>query len=278
MANCRYLSLKWQKYKESVINLKSALRRDTDMTNSKTTVALLFAMVSLGGMIAVPGLSTTAYAQIPDAGEIVDGVLGDIFGEEEEETEDADNTQTIEQPIEQETNQEVDQSEENDQSNTNTQTQTGVIDQDIAQGLVDGDDEAESESESGDAHAKKHGTASSSSSSGDATNENQQGATNDARLQQVQVQNVDQDNFAEFGDDTAELDSVNVAIPIAVPINVDEQDEDEVDDGDGEDNLCVHHVSQGAGDPAAEFPIGNVPQGHLQHLAEGRDFIAPCSE
>ncbi len=195
--------------------------------NSKT-VALLFAMLILGGMIAIPGLSTTAYAQIqiPDAGEIVDGVLGDIFTEEEEEA--ADNTQTIEQPIDQAIDQNVDQSEHNDQDNDNTQTQTGVIDQDIAQGIVDGDDEAESEAESGDAKADKKGHASSSSTSGDATNENQQGATNDARLQQLQVQNVDQDNFAEFGDDRADLEAANVAIPIAVPINVDAQEEEEV--------------------------------------------------
>jgi hypothetical protein len=251
------------------------------MMNSKTTVALLFAMVSLGGMIAVPGLSTTAYAQIPDAGEIVDGVLDDIFGEEEEEeTEDADNTQTIEQPIEQETNQEVDQSETNDQDNTNTQTQTGVIDQDIEQGLQDGDDSAESESESGDAKADKHGTASSSSSSGDASNDNQQGATNDARLQQLQVQNVDQDNFAEFGDDNADLDAANVAIPIAVPVNVDDEEEEVVEpEPDGADDLipvCIGPSAQGSQQNAetllvteeqADFLEENLPSGQFERGA-----------
>jgi hypothetical protein len=35
------------------------------MINSKPTVALLFAMLNLGGMIAIPGLTTTqtAYAE-----------------------------------------------------------------------------------------------------------------------------------------------------------------------------------------------------------------------
>src|SRR5918994_1952538 len=131
------------------------------MMNSKT-VAFLFAMVSLGGMIAVPGLSTAAYAQIPDAQSIVDGVLDDVFGDDEEAaaTEDESNTQTIEQPIDQD----IDQSEENDQDNDNTQTQVGAIDQDINQGIEDGDDSAKSSSESGDAKKKD---SSSSSSSGD---------------------------------------------------------------------------------------------------------------
>src|SRR5688572_3503122 len=100
--------------------------------NSKT-VALLFAMFSLGGMLAIPGLSlaqtTTAYAQLPDVGGILESA--GVIEEEEEESEDESNTQTIEQPIEQEIEQEVDQSEENDQDNDNTQTQVGVIDQDI---------------------------------------------------------------------------------------------------------------------------------------------------
>ena len=253
------------------------LHSTTHMMNPKT-IALLFAMFSLGGMIAIPGLSlapTTAYAQIPDAGEIVTGVLDDIFAEEEEEEEAADNSQTIEQPINQDVNQEVDQSQENDQDNTNTQTQTGVIGQDITQGIQDGDDSAESSSESGDAKADKHGSASSSATSGDAENENQQGATNDARLQQLQVQNVDQDNFVEFGDQNADLDAVNVAIPIAVPINVDDEEEEEdgVPDDDDDVDLCLFHVSQGEGDPAAVFPIEDVPAGHLGHED---DFIDEC--
>lgn len=43
---------------------------------------------------------------------------------------------------------------------------------------------------------------------------------NYAELTQDQDQTVDQDNFVEFGDDTADLDAANVAIPIALPINV----------------------------------------------------------
>jgi hypothetical protein len=222
------------------------------MINSKitTTAALLFALLSLGGMIAIPGLSlvptTTAYAQTSLAEDIVGGVLDDVFGDEEdngaEDEEAADNTQTVEQPVTQDVNQDVDQSEENDQSNTNTQTQTGVIDQDTEQGIQDGDDSADSSSESGDAKADKHGTASSSSSSGDAASINNQDAANDASLQQVQVQNVDQNNFAEFGDDTAELDVVNLALPIAVPINVQEELEEEVEEDDENDEADTFTV------------------------------------
>jgi hypothetical protein len=210
------------------------------MINSKitTTAALLFALLSLGGMVAIPGLSlvstTTVYAQTSLAEDIVGGVLGDFFGDEEEaedtgaeddEGEAADNSQTVEQPVTQDTNQDVDQSEENEQENDNTQTQTGVIDQDIAQGIQDGHDSADSSSESGDAKADKKGSASSSSNSGDAASINNQDAANDASLQQVQVQNVDQNNFAEFGDDIADLAAVNVALPVAVPINVQEEEE-----------------------------------------------------
>ncbi len=243
--------------------------------NSKT-IALLFAMFSLGGMVAIPGLTVVPQAQAQ---------LGDDLGiilldeeeeeEEEEESEDESNTQTIEQPIDQELNQDVNQEQNNEQDNDNTQTQVGRIDQDIAQGIVDGDDEAESESESGDAHAKKHSSASSSSSSGDASNENLQGATNDARLQQLQVQNVDQDNEANFAPQDADLDAANVAIPIAVPINV--QDEEEEEDGeDGEDGLVLVCERQGG----ENSPIGNVilipegeepPEGFSEENCVSRD-------
>jgi len=205
------------------------------MINPKTGATLLFAMLSLGGMVAIPGLSlvptTTAYAQTSLAEDIVGGVLDDFFGDDEEET--ADNTQTVEQPVTQDTNQDVDQSETNDQSNTNTQTQVGAIGQDIEQGTQDGDDSAKSSSESGDA---KKGS-SSSSSSGDSASINNGDAANGANLQQLQVQNVDQNNFAEFGDDSADLDNVNLAVPIAVPINVDENQE-EIQNGE-EDTITV---------------------------------------
>ena len=76
--------------------------------NSKT-LALLLAMFSLGGMIAIPGLSLaqTAYAQDEEEEDdfdpigLAEGIIDDVLGAEEEE-EAADNTQTIEQPIEQE--------------------------------------------------------------------------------------------------------------------------------------------------------------------------------
>jgi hypothetical protein len=256
------------------------------MMNSKTTVALLFAMVSLGGMIAIPGLSlvptTTAYAQTSLAEDIVGGVLDDIFGDDEEQEDNraedeeaADNSQTVEQPVTQDVNQDVDQSEENDQSNTNTQTQTGVIDQDTEQGIQDDDDSAESESESGDAKAdKKYGTASSSSSSGDAASINNQDAANDASLQQVQVQNVDQNNFAEFGDDTADLDAVSLALPIAVPINVQLEEEEEVEE--------VPPVEEQPPDEEDTIRIC-TPEGErfvtfeelLELIEEGEDFSIP---
>src|SRR5918912_1091236 len=97
------------------------------------TIALLFAMVSLGGMIAVPGLSiapTTVYAQ-DFAGDLVDGILEDVGINDEEEDEEDTTDQTVEQPIDQAIDQSVDQSETNDQDNDNTQTQAGAIDQDL---------------------------------------------------------------------------------------------------------------------------------------------------
>ncbi len=55
-----------------------------------------------------------------------------------------------------------------------------------------------------------------------------QDSTNTAAVNPNQEQTVDEDNFAEFGDDTADHDAANVAVPIAVPINVDEEEEEEV--------------------------------------------------
>jgi hypothetical protein len=193
------------------------------MINPKTGAALLFAMLSLGGMIAIPGLSIipkAAHAQGVDGASLAEDIIGGIIPEDEEEA--ADTSQTVEQPVTQDLTQAVDQSETNDQDNDNTQTQAGAIDQNTEQGIQDGDDSAKSSSESGD--AKYH--SSSSSSSGDAADVNSQAAANDAELNQDQHQTVDQDNTAIFGDDTADLDAINVAIPIAVPINVDENQEE----------------------------------------------------
>ena len=55
-----------------------------------------------------------------------------------------------------------------------------------------------------------------------------QDSTNTAAVNPNQEQTVDEDNFAEFGDDTADHDAANVVVPIAVPINVDEEEEEEV--------------------------------------------------
>jgi hypothetical protein len=49
-------------------------------------------------------------------------------------------------------------------------------------------------------------------------------------------QTVTQTNEATFGDDTAELDVSKVAVPIAVPINVEEDDHDGTDDDDDDDD------------------------------------------
>jgi hypothetical protein len=175
---------------------------------------ILIAAIAVTGLIGY-GLPLNQFAQAT--------ILSDIFGTDNNDGGDDDsNTQTIEQPIEQEIDQEVDQSEENEQDNDNTQTQVGVIAQDIAQGIVDGDDEAKSSSESGKARADKKGYARSSATSGDATNANIQLAQNNAVLNQNQQQTVSQSNVANFGDDTAELAAANVAIPIAVPINIDQ--------------------------------------------------------
>jgi hypothetical protein len=209
------------------------------MINPETAGAalLLFAMLSLGSMVAIPGLSVApttaipAFAQGVDGEELANGIIDDVFGaDEEDEEEAADTSQTINQPVTQDLNQEVDQSETNDQSNDNDQTQTGVIDQDTTQGIEDGDDKAKSESESGDAKHKSH----SSSSSGDAANVNDQEAENNAELNQEQHQDVNQENNVEFGDDTADLDAVNVAIPIAIPINVQEEEEEVLEEPDDE--------------------------------------------
>lgn len=154
--------------------------------------------------------------------------------------EDESNAQEIIQEIEQEVDQEVDQSEENEQDNDNTQTQVGAIDQDIAQGIEDGDDTAESSSESGDASGRD---SSSSATSGDAENSNEQEAANDAVLTQEQFQEVTQTNEVEFGDDTAILEGTNVAIPIAVPINVqlEEEDQPPVEEPEGDVEWCYDY-------------------------------------
>jgi hypothetical protein len=92
---------------------------------------------------------------------------------------------------------------------------------------------AESISKSGD--AKKYST--SSSTSGDAINENPQDAANDGVLNQDEAQTVDQQGSTLFGDDTAGLDDINVAIPIAQPINVDENLEEENDEDNRLDDV-----------------------------------------
>jgi len=54
----------------------------------------------------------------------------------------------------------------------------------------------------------------------------------DAELNQDQSQILGQDSLGDFGEDNADLDDANVAIPIAVPINVDEEEEEVVEEPD----------------------------------------------
>jgi hypothetical protein len=179
---------------------------------------LIIIAAAVTGLIgyALP-LNQVAQAQSL-AQDIVSRVLGTTGIDNNDEDEEDTTDQSIEQPIDQTNNQEIDQSETNDQSNTNTQTQASSVDQDIAQGIRDGDDSTRSSSESGD--AKKH--SSSSSESGDAVNANDQEATNNAHVSQQQHQTVTQDNDVEFGDDSAEQNAANIAVPIADPTDIDE--------------------------------------------------------
>jgi hypothetical protein len=232
---------------------------------STTTTALILAAFALVGGAVIPtgvALSTTpvaAYAQLPGLGDIVDNTLeraGITEEEDEEGVEDSNTDQQIEQPNDQQAGQQLDQSEESNRNNDNVQTQTGVEDQDSAQGIVDGDDlAAESISKSGD--AKKYST--SSSTSGDAINENPQDAANDGVLNQDEAQTVDQQGSTLFGDDTADLDDINVAIPTAIPIAIEEQLDNEVlPPVDGEEDtftVCV-------------LPFGGFPTEQEVTLAE----------
>lgn len=52
--------------------------------------------------------------------------------------------------------------------------------------------------------------------------ETDQDLTNTATLNPNQDQTVDQDDTVIFGDDNADLDTANVAIPIAIPISIEE--------------------------------------------------------
>ena len=206
-------------------------------TKIATTTALILATFALvGGAIIPAGVVPTpvAYAQLSDVGDIVDDSL-ETVGITEEEVEDSNTEQPIDQGVGQRI---LDQSEENDQDDDNAQIQTGVDDQDTAQGTVDGNDLAESSSESGKANKKY---SSSSSSFSDTDNNNEQGAGNDAELNQDEEQDVDQDHAAIFADDTADLDPANVGVPIAIPINVQEELEEVVDG----DNRVVCILNQG---------------------------------
>jgi hypothetical protein len=180
-------------------------------------------MCALVGSLPTGALVPAAIAQEDDdsnnlASSLVSGVLEDGSSDA---VEDESFTQTVDQPTDQGNDQVLDQSEEIDQDDNNTQSQIGATDQDSAQGVVDGDDLADTNSQSGDAKKKYYG--SSSSTSGDALNDNEQGGVNDADLNLDQDQTVDQGHASVFGDDAAELDDTNVAVPLGVPVNTQEE-------------------------------------------------------
>ncbi len=208
-------------------------------TKNLTTATLILAAFALiGGAVVPAGVivpTPAAYAQLSDVRDLVDDTLQRLtITEEEEELEDT----AIDQPAGQEVGQEVlDQSQENDQDGDNTQIQTGADDQETAQGIVDGNDLAESSLESGDSNKKY-----SSSSFSDAEYRSEQGADNDEELNQAQDEDVDQDHATTFADETADLDDANVGVPIAIPINVQEELEEAIPPVDGEEDtitVCV---------------------------------------
>src|SRR5918911_970595 len=59
---------------------------------------------------------------------------------------------------------------------------------------------------------------------GDALNDNEQGGVNDADLNLDQDVTIDENHASVFGDDTAELDNTNVAEPLGVPVNIQEEE------------------------------------------------------
>ena len=60
-----------------------------------------------------------------------------------------------------------------------------------------------------------------------AEDENDQDAANTGTEDSNQGQIVDQDDVSTFGDDTEDLDAANVAVPLGIPIDVEEEEEEE---------------------------------------------------
>lgn len=58
-----------------------------------------------------------------------------------------------------------------------------------------------------------------------AEDESNQDAVNTASEDSNQEQDVDQDDISTFGDDTADLDDANVAVPLGIPINIQLEEE-----------------------------------------------------
>jgi hypothetical protein len=66
--------------------------------------------------------------------------------------------------------------------------------------------------------------------SSDAEDESNQDATNIAAGDSNQEQDVGEDNISDFGDDTADLDDANVAVPLGIPVNVQVEQQEEPDE------------------------------------------------
>jgi|ERR687891_102332 hypothetical protein len=93
---------------------------------------------------------------------------------------------------------------------------------------------------------------------GDAEDESNQDATVTANIDPNQEQDVDEDNVGEFGDDTADLDDANVAAPIGIPVNVEEeveaQEEEEEEEEEPTPTTPPPSDDDGGGIPLEELP------------------------
>jgi hypothetical protein len=195
-------------------------------TKATGTAPLILTILALVGSAIISGAVPTpvAYAQLPDVDDTVDDTLERAGIKEQLGEEDINNIER-QQPIDRENDQElgqevVDRSENTYGTNTNIEIKSQVDDQDIAQRIVNGKDLGKSSSES--AYVKGKYSRSDSSSS-DTQKANEQGADNGEEINQDEEETVNQDKTWMFGDDAADLDTsdlnpINIAIPIAIPV------------------------------------------------------------
>ena len=90
---------------------------------------------------------------------------------------------------------------------------------------------------------------------GDAEDGSNQDATVTATIDPNQEQDVDEDNVGEFGDDTADLDYANVAAPIGIPVNVEEQEETQE-----EEEVSTSTTPRPPGDDGGGLPLEELPE------------------